>query len=191
MSGKDYRWIKFVMIASMALNIAFVAGYAVKALSERTEPASQEEFDRHASTDEAVKRLGFRRLCRDNPGFADLFHEYLDHYSSREVELLEVKKQFLDELKKNSPDSALLKKLSSTIGRLNEEMNLESLEHLRKIKQVLSAADFSLLITRLERRLMRHSGQGRRMCAEPPAGKGMGLGRGRGMGKGFRNNQNK
>lgn len=191
MSVKGYPWIKFVMIGSLALNIAFVAGYAVKTLSERTEPASQEEFTMHASTDEAGKRLEFRRLCRDNPGFDVLFHEYIDHYSSREVELLKVKKQFLEELKKDSPDSSLLKTLSSKIGGLNEEMNLESLEHLQKIKQVLSADDFSLLITKLERRLARHSGRGNLKCDEPPAGKGMGFGRGRGMGKGFGNNQNK
>jgi len=191
MSVKGYRGIKYVLIVSLALNIAFVAGYAVKTLSGRTETVSQEELTMHASTDEDDKRLGFQRLCRDNPGFDVLFHEYIDHYSSREVELLKVKNQFLEELKKDSPGSSLLKALSSKIGRLNEEMNLESLGHLQKIKQVLSADDFSLLITRLGRRLARHSGQVKRMCDEPPAGKGMGFGRGRGMGKGFRNNQNK
>lgn len=149
--------LKFVLIASLILNIAFIGGFVAKRFLFPSEVnAAKITAPKHSAGQCKTDCLDYRHLCQKCPEFKETFHHHKDYYQNASKDLLKIKAEFLDELKKKELDEDAVEKLLKEINRLTNELNAKNHRHLLALRKLLQPEDFDLLIKSMNRELHAH-----------------------------------
>ncbi len=159
MQNSSSNKFKIAFIASLILNLAFVSGFlARKFIFPRgAKKAPVEKCEQYIQV--TPYRLDYQHLCQSCPQFKETFRSHKDDYQHSSRDLIKIKTEFLNELKKKDLNEEAVEKRLKEINRLTSELNEKNLRHLLTLRKLLEPKDFAHLIKCMNRVLHTH-GQG-------------------------------
>lgn len=172
-ANKSLNITKIALIASLLLNIAFIGGFAFKkylsahhgysgheaqsheetTASKNIHPAHETQVTQPLPCENSANKVGYRHLCTRSPKFKEIFHSHSEQYQKALNELTKLKKEFLDELKKENFDREAAEKLLLEVNRRSTELNENNYRHLLSVKELLDPDDFANLLECMTRTL--------------------------------------
>ncbi len=160
MQNNTPNTLKFVFIASLILNLAFIGGFVAKRFIFPGEVNAVKTV-KAAAPGQGVMQcksdcLNYQHLCKKCPEFKETFHNHKDFYHDTSHNLIKIKTEFLNELKKKELDEEAVEKLLKEINRLTSELNAKNHRHLLALRKLLQPEDFALLIKSMNRELHAH-----------------------------------
>lgn len=157
MQNKNSPKLKFMFFASLILNLAFVGGFVAKRFLF---PGEVKAVNASASGQGAQQCkndcLDYQHLCKKCPEFKETFHNHKVYYHNASHDLLKIRTEFLNELKKKELDEAAVEKLLKEINRMTSDLNARNHRHLLALRKLLQPEDFALLIKSMNRELHAH-----------------------------------
>jgi len=157
MQNNNSPKLKFMFFASLILNLAFVGGFVAKRFLfpgevKPVKAAASIQGVLHCKKD----CLDYQHLCKKCPEFKETFHNHKDYYHNASHDLLKIRTEFLNELKKKELDEAAVEKLLKEINRMTSDLNAKNHRHLLTLRKLLQPEDFALLIKSMNRELHAH-----------------------------------
>jgi len=161
--------IKTILIISIALNIAFLAGFMAKrtisCLSEEDEYKDHSYYYRHhkVHSENGVLnhaadrfRMHIHRKFGENPNIKKKFNEYLNKFYEIQEDIFDTKSALLEELKKDNHDIDKINKLQEKSNRLLTQLNKENLAHFMSLKKEMNTEEFKKLVDKLNSKLCKY-----------------------------------
>lgn len=157
MQSNGPQKLKFVLFASLILNLAFVGGFVAKRFIFPGEVKAVRTGAPAPMVRECKKEcLDYQNLCQKCPGFKETFHDHQEYYQNASHDLIKVKTEFLNALQAKELDEEAVEKLLGEINRLTSELNEKNHRHLLALRKLLPPADFAELIKSMSRELHAH-----------------------------------
>lgn len=156
MQNSSSNTFKIVFIASLILNLAFIGGFVAKKFifPRSPEKAPVEKCEQYFQI--TPDRMDYQYLCQACPQFKETFRSHKDDYQHTSRDLIKVKTEFLNELKKKDLNEEAVEKLLKEINRLTSELNEKNHRHLLTLRKLLEPEDFAHLIKCMNRVLHTH-----------------------------------
>jgi hypothetical protein len=156
MQNSNSNKFKIAFIVSLILNLAFVSGFVTKKFIFPRGPkkAPVEECEQYCQT--TPYRIDYQDLCQTCPQFKETFRSHKDDYQHASRDLIKIKTEFLNELKKEDLNEEAVEKLLKEINRLTSKLNEKNHRHLLTLRKLLEPKDFTLLIKCMNQALHTH-----------------------------------
>jgi hypothetical protein len=149
MGKNNYKRLKVALIASLILNLAFLSGFVIKKFLSPHPYKETGAGHGKLHCEHGHHKTGYLHLCRKNPGFKKIFDLYKEGYRNASNDLIKVKTEFLNELKKKELNKKALEKILKEVNRMTNELNEKNYRHLLLLKEHLDAEDFAFLLDRM------------------------------------------